>query len=667
MNESTASPARVAICLILLGSCSLQCLAFRNTERRHARRLQQRAALAEPRLGDTDNVSASNPEGHSELPEQTVGAAAASETPYGASAEPSGISLTPWLKRRRKLCRGDISNPNVKDQVCSSTASETMGGASEGAAHDSTGNPGGDIFEPSILEEGGSIGRTGVPPLITEDSLLGLPSDRSPSLLPSAGQSLHDVERVAHGDGPSPPTDTTAKSKLVSTAFDQDEDTLDGWGHSRVTPGAATAVLATALPSDDWDDTKLGAASQARETTATAASQSQTVGEPYPGEGEEEDDDEVRRVFPPRLLATAAKGSQNLQTGPVRPPLRTSCKDPRGCYCNRHDQIGCLPNQRDTLKGATQEVAAALPKTDAVLSTTVPGDFPTQEATGEGRARELASHIPEDLGSSVLPEKPENFVTPASPLAADLFVIPTPEAGGPTAALVKKEDAAVDEAPATPAGMLTGEIPGATVATSALASVPAAARRTTIPAAHQVTTAATYGLDGLESEEEEEEEEDEEEEEEEEPDEEEEEEDDEDEKDANLMNESLEGDAGQDGFTLPEETSQDPLESLENPVGELSGVSYQVPGAIEWERQNQGLVRNWMKKLKDKVTYVPCTWAFSCSLNLDFLFATVSASFSSHVVFGSSFLSGHFVVAPPNPVSEFRKCPQAQKGWGLLA
>ncbi|KAL8168712.1 UNVERIFIED_CONTAM: hypothetical protein K2H54_013530 [Gekko kuhli] len=685
MNEPAAPPARVAICLVLLASCSLRCLAFRNTERRHARQAPQPAALAENRLEDSDNVSASSPEGRVVSPEQ---AAAASEGPYGASAEPSGISLSAAVKATPQtvlgvqglsghqgfpvyttavsgaarvesqlapsdpeendshgswLAAGVTSpNPNGKEPVFTSTASETGEGASEGADPVSTGSLGGDIFAPGVLEGGGSAGPAGAPLLTTEDSLFWLPSDQSASLPASAGQSL-DVERVSNGDGPSLATGATAEPSLVSTgaSFRQQGDASDSWGRSQVTPGAAAAVRTTALPSDDWDDTKPGAAGQAGDATAVAANQSQMAGESYPGEGREGGDDEVKRVLPPGLSAATAKGSHTLQTGPVQEPVRrgesTTLRagqntvratelSPEGQgpparvaenterVAESHEaaatidttKSGVFQTLRNTLRGVTQEVAAAVHETDALLSTSVPGGFPSQDATGEGRWRELVTRIPEVLGSSAVPEKPEHFATPASPSATDLSVIPTPEARGPAAAFQWKDDVPAEDAPTTPAGLLTGEIPGATVATSALPSVAASARRTTIPAAPQVTTAAAYGLDGLESEEEEEEEEeeDEEEEEEEEPDEDDEEEDDEDEKEANSMDENMDGDDGPAGFTLPGETSQDPLENLENPVGELSGVSYQVPGDIEWERQNQGLVRNWMKKLKDKAGYM---------------------------------------------------------------
>lgn len=84
--------------------------------------------------------------------------------------------------------------------------------------------------------------------------------------------------------------------------------------------------------------------------------------------------------------------------------------------------------------------------------------------------------------------------------------------------------------------------------------------------------------------EEDEDEEDEDEEDEEEEDEEEDEED----KDADSLDESLGGDTELRGFTFPGVTSQEPdLEQESRDL--LEGVTYQVPDALEWEQQNQGL------------------------------------------------------------------------------
>lgn len=84
--------------------------------------------------------------------------------------------------------------------------------------------------------------------------------------------------------------------------------------------------------------------------------------------------------------------------------------------------------------------------------------------------------------------------------------------------------------------------------------------------------------------EEDEDEEDEEEEDEEEEDEEE----DEDDKDTDSLDESLDGDTELRGFTLPGVTSPEPGLEQED-MHLLEGATYQVPDAIEWEQQNQGL------------------------------------------------------------------------------
>lgn len=75
--------------------------------------------------------------------------------------------------------------------------------------------------------------------------------------------------------------------------------------------------------------------------------------------------------------------------------------------------------------------------------------------------------------------------------------------------------------------------------------------------------------------------------EEEEDEEEEDEEEDEEDKDANSLDETL-GDAELPGFMLPGITSQEPGLEQENVVS-LEGVTLQLPDAIQWEQQNQGL------------------------------------------------------------------------------
>ncbi|XP_049626318.1 armadillo-like helical domain-containing protein 4 isoform X2 [Suncus etruscus] len=149
------------------------------------------------------------------------------------------------------------------------------------------------------------------------------------------------------------------------------------------------------------------------------------------------------------------------------------------------------------------------------------------------------------------------------------------------------------DSPGTPSGF-TEETPS--IFPALLDAEASSERRTTYPSVHHVNTAASYGLDQLGSEEgEDEDEEDEEEEDEDEEDE----EDDEEEKDADSLGEGLDDDGELPGFTLPGLTSQEP--GLERrPVDPAEGATYQVPDSLEWEQQNQGLVRSWMEKLKDK-------------------------------------------------------------------
>nr|XP_045011513.1 armadillo-like helical domain-containing protein 4 [Jaculus jaculus] len=85
--------------------------------------------------------------------------------------------------------------------------------------------------------------------------------------------------------------------------------------------------------------------------------------------------------------------------------------------------------------------------------------------------------------------------------------------------------------------------------------------------------------------------------------EEEDEEEDEEDKDTDALDDSFDGDTELPGFTVPGVTSQEPGVESGN-IDALEGATYQVPDAIEWEQQNQGLVRSWMEKLKDKAGYM---------------------------------------------------------------
>uniref|UniRef100_A0A8C3WEQ6 Armadillo like helical domain containing 4 n=1 Tax=Catagonus wagneri TaxID=51154 RepID=A0A8C3WEQ6_9CETA len=259
----------------------------------------------------------------------------------------------------------------------------------------------------------------------------------------------------------------------------------------------------------------------------------------------------------------------------------------------------------NTLKDIiTQEMTTAVREAEATLSSVVhEQQVSTLEVTREDEeAEEGESPSPTAAlpGVTQLPRRWEPLATTVSTVVPPSFeVTPAMEdvmdtVTGPSEELFTP----ILGSPVTPPG-ITEEVPSNS---PALADSEASfERRTAAPAISYVNTAASYGLDQLESEEgeEDEDEEDEEEEDEEEEDEEEDEED----KDADSLDEGLGGDTEPRGFTLPGLMSQEPGSEQGNAVP-LEGATYRVPDAIEWEQQNQGLVRSWMEKLKDKAGYM---------------------------------------------------------------
>ncbi|XP_040267217.1 armadillo-like helical domain-containing protein 4 isoform X2 [Bufo bufo] len=146
----------------------------------------------------------------------------------------------------------------------------------------------------------------------------------------------------------------------------------------------------------------------------------------------------------------------------------------------------------------------------------------------------------------------------------------------------------------TVAPMATTEADSTTVITSTVTSVSHVS--VDIPPTRRITTTASYGLDKLESEEGDDEDEEEE-------DDDEDDEEEEDDKDNDSVDESSERDSDIPLFTLPGLSSQEPLED-DGSVALIEGAAYPVPDSMEWEQQNQGLVRSWMEKLKDKAGYM---------------------------------------------------------------
>ncbi|XP_036125927.1 armadillo-like helical domain-containing protein 4 isoform X1 [Molossus molossus] len=259
---------------------------------------------------------------------------------------------------------------------------------------------------------------------------------------------------------------------------------------------------------------------------------------------------------------------------------------------------------RNTLKDTiSQEMRTAAPEAEATVSLVTPelqvSPLPVSRANGEAEEGKEPPAATSASGATQLSRRQEPLATPVSTTAVPLSfeVTPTVEDLMDTVTGPKELFTPVLGSPVTPPG-ITEEAPSIS---PALSDSEASSVRTLAPSISRVNTAASYGLDQLESEEgeEDEDEEDEEEEDEEEEDEEEDEED----KDADSLDESLDGDAELRGFTLPGVTSQEPGLEQEN-VDLLEGATYQVPDAMEWEQQNQGLVRSWMEKLKDKAGYM---------------------------------------------------------------
>ncbi|NXU12267.1 ARMD4 protein, partial [Pardalotus punctatus] len=432
-----------------------------------------------------------------------------------------------------------------------------------------------------------------------------------------------------------PPTSVSARHPLVVTEASLHPETGTGVTQEEL---PTTAGIVTIPPVDtvppDWDDTKLGDISQGGSMSHEEVTEDLGTTEPSqtPQEGVGEEEEDATRAVPSQVSPPPAPelAKDTNCTAPAQgeelPPTSTGSSDafhtgnlsdadtadlgslenisavtaeeeksippsePEAAVVT-DTQPELSPALGSSWKGVTQEVTTAAQEADAALSvvTEVPG-----ATQGTGAASFPQENSGEDTQMLTAPSGTEMLVA----AGASSTVNPL-DAGDLTDGILVTSEKAVP----APGGMSstasgqTEEPSSRTVVLVTPASVASSVRRTALPSVRRISTAVTYGLDRLESEEGEEEEEDEEEEEEEE-------EEDEEDKDIDLMDESMEGDTELPGFTLPGETSQEPMAGLENPVAQLAGVSYQVPDTIEWEQQNQGLVRSWMEKLKDKAGYM---------------------------------------------------------------
>ncbi|NWU90286.1 ARMD4 protein, partial [Upupa epops] len=427
-------------------------------------------------------------------------------------------------------------------------------------------------------------------------------------------------------------TSVAAKHPLTVTEASLLLEAGTGVGQGELSAMAGTVTIhpVDTVP-PDWDDTKLGDVSQRESTSHEEGTEGLGATEPSQAPlGNVKEEEVATRVlptpaFPPPTLELAKDTNCTaLVQGEELPAASTSSSDDFHTVNMTSLDRADLDSLENTNTVTTEEGKSILSlQPEAALVTDTQGDVsPTVESSRKD-ITEVMTVVSQEADSalsvvrlvpaaaqgtgvaSILQENSgEGTQMPAVPSTTQMLVetdgtssvVNTPDVEDLTdVVLVTSEKVlpAPDELSATQSGQ-TAEPSSRTVVLVTPASMASPVRRTPLPSVRRISTAVTYGLDRLESEEGEEEDEEEEEEEEE----------DEEDKDMDLMDESMEGDTELPGFTIPGDTSQDPIAGLENPVAQLAGMSYQVPDTIEWEQQNQGLVRSWMEKLKDKAGYM---------------------------------------------------------------
>ncbi|XP_005399266.1 PREDICTED: uncharacterized protein C14orf37 homolog isoform X1 [Chinchilla lanigera] len=443
-------------------------------------------------------------------------------------------------------------------------------------------------------------------------------ADTVPGSLPSSGEK---PSQITAGNTQA----TATEHLLVATAtytLSVEPETDSLLGAPEITVSVSSAVPASSVLSEDWDDTKLESQSQIRTSKGDSpeVTEMAEVGLGLP-EGE-------------ALTGPALLTSQGDQRSPASTHLSSSAptslsgdpefsdrsvfQGPGGVLdstkeesseflagmtasVSEHQSEMYGPLGHELKDAITQEMTTAAQDPEASLPLETQEEVVSLEAPrGRGdaeEAEEAASPVSGTPGVTQLPRgwgpvatTPSTTVAPLSP-----EVIPTAEGFVDTVTLPNEEFTLVQGFRVTPAGVMV-EVTGSSLAPPA--SEPYS--EGTVPSRSSAHTATPYGLEQFESEEGEDDEDEEDEDEDEEEDDEEEEEED---KDTDSLDESFGGDTELPGFTLPGVTSQEP--GLERGLGDpLQGATYQVPDAIEWEQQNQGLVRSWMEKLKDKAGYM---------------------------------------------------------------
>ncbi|XP_038612629.1 armadillo-like helical domain-containing protein 4 [Tachyglossus aculeatus] len=458
---------------------------------------------------------------------------------------------------------------------------------------------------------------------------------QSPTAEPGASES--------EGDLPSPWTPTGAPTPVPEDILVPHEGPpgmlSPQAGVAGDTEASASPIPATpSVPSDDWDDTKLGTVIHVAATRTqvpprttgglpTAQATQGTLGdvqalansaetppgltspETGPGPAGQEEISTEQNPVPTAGPGDNPGPSTGFSSpGPVGPTAENRESD---AVPSPGTMVPIVDSESDMeLQGvispamatASREAEATLPSETTGLDSTLHTTGAPSEAE---ERREVSSpgspgspvvqppgNIPNPSSTTIPPSSPA--ITPGSEVT-QLTPFSSPSSGLPSEPVTVFGEEAI-----TPVSDSSVTLPGlleetARVSPAVPASVASSVRRTAVPSARRVDPAGSYGLDRLESEEGDEDEEEEEEEEEEDEDEE--------DKAADSLDDSMERDTEMPGFTFPGVTSLEPPVDR-GQLGQLEGVSYQVPDAIEWEEQNQGLVRSWMEKLKDKAGYM---------------------------------------------------------------
>nr|KAF6483165.1 armadillo like helical domain containing 4 [Rousettus aegyptiacus] len=400
---------------------------------------------------------------------------------------------------------------------------------------------------------------------------------------------------------------TVTKHRLTTSEYtlsvELETDSL--LGAPEVTVSVSTAVAASSVVSDEWDDTKLESVSQ--------------IKTPKLGDNTEI---QVRMEISQTTQVTES-GVEGMERGePLTEPAHRALGLPKGE--TRMGTAPLIPHEDSRSSAFTEQSSFTPTKLMEDTKSSVGNLFQNTagflEPTKENNAMvfletpvsisEYESETYQPLGNTFKDIATQEMTTVVQEAEAALSLV-TQEQQVSTLEVTRENDlmdtvtgpnedffTPILGSPVTPPGIME-EAPS--ISPTFPDSEASSERRTVVPSITHVTTAASYGLDQLESEEGEEDED--EEDEEEEDDEEEDEEDEEEDKGADSLDESMDGDTELRGFTVPGLTSQEPDVEQEN-MDLLEGATYQVPDALEWEQQDQGLVRSWMEKLKDKAGYM---------------------------------------------------------------